>query len=174
LTLPMNLPIPRGAEEHSGQFPNPSLLYYYCLLNEQNLRPRAAVAAAMADAYSILNDKANKSPITATEFNENLVQNFRDARDVRDVGEHSPESYTNGRTELRSADTTHGLDVSGDRKRISRPLTGRHVRHGTGASPSTLVTLRNMLRERQRKKESVGSSGKFQGKNKGASRKKRK
>lgn len=36
-----------------------------------------------------------------------------------------------------------------DRKRISRPLTGRHVRQGTGASPTTLATLRSMLKERQ-------------------------
>lgn len=33
--------------------------------------------------------------------------------------------------------------------RITRPLTGRYVRHGTGASPSTLLSLRKMLEERK-------------------------
>lgn len=65
-----------------------------------------------------------------------------------------------GKAELRSADTTALLDTSGglgagpnERKRISRPLTGRHVRHGTGASPSTLLVLRKLLKERQRLRE---------------------
>jgi len=151
-------------EEGSPQFPSPSLLYYYCLLNEQNLRPRAAVAAAMADAYSILNEKANQPQMASEGFNENLAPRYRE--------DDSPEHYS-GRTELRSADTTNGLEPNGERKRISRPLTGRHVRHGTGASPSTLVTLRNMLKERQRLKESGLSGHKIQGKNKGA-RKRRK
>ena len=57
-----------------------------------------------------------------------------------------------GITELRSADTTNGMNMF-DRKRISRPLTGKHVRHGTGASPSTLVSLRNMIQQRQKLKE---------------------
>lgn len=38
------------------------------------------------------------------------------------------------------------------RKRISRPLTGKHVRNGMGASPSTLVTLRKMIQDRIRLK----------------------
>ncbi|KAH9416094.1 hypothetical protein DERP_000591 [Dermatophagoides pteronyssinus] len=56
-----------------------------------------------------------------------------------------------GITELRSADTTNGTIF--DRKRISRPLTGKHVRHGTGASPTTLLTLKNMIQQRQKLKE---------------------
>lgn len=39
------------------------------------------------------------------------------------------------------------------KKRPTRTLTGKHVRHGTGASPSTLLTLRQMIQERQRAKE---------------------
>lgn len=64
------------------------------------------------------------------------------------------DNYSDDKPELRYADTTSfgGLQdlVAGERKRISRPLTGRHVRHGTGASPATLVVLRNLLKERQR------------------------
>lgn len=73
---------------------------------------------------------------------------------------HSPDFLLNGfRTELRSADTTNGNGLLGlDRKRISRPLTGKHVRHGTGASPSTLLTLRKMIQEKQRLKD-IGPIG---------------
>ena len=39
--------------------------------------------------------------------------------------------------------------TGGNKPRISRPLTGRYVRHGTGASPSTLLSLRKMLEERK-------------------------
>lgn len=49
--------------------------------------------------------------------------------------------------------STHFNGVSGERKRISRPLTGRHVRHGTGASPATLALLRHVLQERRRVRE---------------------
>ena len=61
--------------------------------------------------------------------------------------------FVNGKTELRSADTTNGSLPCFDRKRISRPLTGKHVRHGTGASPATLVGLRNMIQQRQKLRE---------------------
>lgn len=37
-------------------------------------------------------------------------------------------------------------------KRAPRAMTGRHVRTGTGASPSTLLTLRQKIEERQRVK----------------------
>ncbi|XP_023238446.1 uncharacterized protein LOC111637235 [Centruroides sculpturatus] len=45
------------------------------------------------------------------------------------------------------------------KKRPTRTLTGKHVRHGTGASPSTLLTLRQMIQERQRAKELAQSYG---------------
>ncbi|KAI1307280.1 hypothetical protein HDE_00802 [Halotydeus destructor] len=54
------------------------------------------------------------------------------------------------KTELRSADTTNFLDLQEDKKRVSRPLTGRHVRPGTGSSPATLLVLKKWLHERQR------------------------
>ena len=48
-------------------------------------------------------------------------------------------------------------DVRGARvKRAPRPLTGRHVRPGTGASPRTLLLLRQKVLERMRRKELVG------------------
>lgn len=45
-----------------------------------------------------------------------------------------------------------------DRRRVSRPLTGRHVRSGTGASPTTLALLRQVLLERRRQRDSVNST----------------
>lgn len=39
------------------------------------------------------------------------------------------------------------------RKRAPRALTGKHVKHGTGASPATLLTLRQKIQERQRARQ---------------------
>ena len=48
-------------------------------------------------------------------------------------------------------------EVRGARvKRAPRPLTGRHVRPGTGANPRTLLLLRQKVLERMRRKELVG------------------
>ena len=41
-------------------------------------------------------------------------------------------------------------------KRAPRPLTGRHVRPGTGARPRTLLLLRQKVLERMRRKELLG------------------
>lgn len=40
-----------------------------------------------------------------------------------------------------------------DSRKAARVLTGKHVRQGTGASPATLLTLRQKIQERQRAKE---------------------
>lgn len=37
-----------------------------------------------------------------------------------------------------------------ERKKITRPLTGRYVRNGTGAAPSTLIKLREMIKEKKK------------------------
>lgn len=73
-----------------------------------------------------------------------------------------------------SSSITSNLDLNfagGERKRISRPLTGRYVRHGTGASPSTLITLRSMLQEKIQRRQSLKSGG--QTRIKGRSRRRR-
>ncbi|XP_076373502.1 uncharacterized protein LOC143258444 [Tachypleus tridentatus] len=45
-------------------------------------------------------------------------------------------------------------EVNGSvKKQPTRALTGKHVKYGTGASPSTLLTLRQKIQERQRAKE---------------------
>ncbi|KAK7063297.1 hypothetical protein SK128_023551, partial [Halocaridina rubra] len=43
------------------------------------------------------------------------------------------------------------------RKRAPRALTGKHVRPGTGASATTLLTLRQKLQERQKYREQYGT-----------------
>lgn len=149
--------------------------YYYYLIQEPAFASRAAVAVAEAYAKLLTHpnkpDKCNqqtlnKSPPIIEKFETNYISEPKRT---------SPDCIQNGsRTELRSADTTN-CSIPFDRKRISRPLTGKHVRHGTGASPSTLVSLRNMIQQRQKLKE----SGKFDpsnryGRGKGNKRVKRK
>lgn len=73
-----------------------------------------------------------------------LLRPFAAASELRSTSSDGSE------TELRLADTTELLEER--KQRITRPLTGRYVRHGTGASPETLLTLRNMIHERQRQR----------------------
>ena len=68
------------------------------------------------------------------------------------VASPAPPASSGSETELRLADTTH--ELLDERKRVTRPLTGRYVRHGTGASPATLLTLRRVIQERQRQRRS--------------------
>ncbi|KAG8194542.1 hypothetical protein JTE90_013290 [Oedothorax gibbosus] len=56
-----------------------------------------------------------------------------------------------------SGDEDSQLD--GQRKRPCRALTGKHVRQGTGASISTLLTLRQKIQERQKAKDTEPRSG---------------
>lgn len=50
-------------------------------------------------------------------------------------------------------------NTDGQRKRPCRALTGKHVRQGTGASLSTLLTLRQKIQERQKAKEHQPRNG---------------
>ncbi|XP_029835223.2 uncharacterized protein LOC8032594 [Ixodes scapularis] len=52
--------------------------------------------------------------------------------------------------ELASGLDTYNCSM---RKRAPRALTGKHVKHGTGASPATLLTLRQKIQERQRARQ---------------------
>ena len=123
--------------------------YYYYLLNQPSLASRAVATAAMAESYTKFLNPSMMGPMSPSHS--------LGGSDFHEPSLKYPSSSTfgscNGKAELRSADTTIGVDVNGERKRISRPLTGRHVRHGTGASPQTLLTLRNMIQERQKMKE---------------------
>lgn len=71
------------------------------------------------------------------------------------VASQRSESSDGSETELRLADTTELLEER--KQRMTRPLTGRYVRHGTGASPATLLSLRNMIHERQRQRSRLPS-----------------
>lgn len=93
-----------------------------------------------------------KSLSSSSSFENNgLYETKRTSPDCSQDGLIIINGGNGGITELRSADTTNGTIF--DRKRISRPLTGKHVRHGTGASPTTLLTLKNMIQQRQKLKE---------------------
>lgn len=49
-------------------------------------------------------------------------------------------------------------NVNGVEKKHNRTLTGKHVKYGTGASPSTLFTLRQKIQERQKAKDLTETS----------------
>ena len=129
--------------------------YYYYLIQEPAFASRAAVAVAETYAKLLHSNGSEEKHNGGTHFPKSSlspVDKF-DNGSLYETKRASPDFIVSGsRTELRSADTTNcGLPF--DRKRISRPLTGKHVRHGTGASPSTLVSLRNMIQQRQKLKE---------------------
>ncbi|XP_071540270.1 uncharacterized protein [Panulirus ornatus] len=63
-----------------------------------------------------------------------------------------PSSTTGGEDQ----DLSPSESCGGARKRAPRALTGKHVRPGTGASASTLLTLRQKLKERQKYRELYG------------------
>lgn len=47
------------------------------------------------------------------------------------------------------------------KRRPVRPLTGKHVRPGTGASPATLLTLRKKIQARQQQQPCTQRQGQF-------------
>ena len=143
----------------SDMMPQPMALdlyrqYYYYLMQEPAFASRAAVAVAETYAKLLSQEKFNSKHSKSPQGDKlDTGQQYESKRAP------SPDFIiSKSKTELRSADTTNG-NLPFDRKRISRPLTGKHVRHGTGASPSTLVSLRNMIQQRQKLKE----NGKFDG-----------
>lgn len=131
--------------------------YYYYLIQEPGFASRAAVA--VAETYAKLlhsnttEEKLNGGPQHFPKSASSSPVDKSENAPVYETKRASPDFVVSGsRAELRSADTTN-CGIPFDRKRISRPLTGKHVRHGTGASPSTLVRLRNMIQQRQKLKE---------------------
>ena len=139
--------------------------YYYYLMNQPALASRAVAAVAVAETYAKLLSGAHHSHNQHIDAHLDHHLDHLDHLDNSDICDNNTSIYENenqspdyllsgSRAELRSADTTNGNNgIAFDRKRISRPLTGKHVRHGTGASPSTLVSLRNMIQQRQRLKD---------------------
>jgi len=84
---------------------------------------------------------------------ENLCESSIERKEISSPHDQSPVRRDSEMT------SDYGLEsLTGDRKRISRPLTGRYVRHGTGASPSTLTCLRRMLHEKIRLRETSQSN----------------
>ena len=157
--------------------------YYYYLMQQQHEQEQSTFASrVVAETYAKLlssttktitspngNDHLDRSTTTksppigfdtknqqfngkSSSFENNgLYETKRTSPDCSQDGLIIVNDGNGGITELRSADTTNGTIF--DRKRISRPLTGKHVRHGTGASPTTLLTLKNMIQQRQKLKE---------------------
>ncbi|XP_076313445.1 uncharacterized protein LOC143226404 [Tachypleus tridentatus] len=110
-------------------------------------------------------------PWNIYEYYSKLIQTCQDsdvftqlaARNIRtsDVAVKTPSpksspsfdktaSHENNRIVNDSQSDTLSVNV---KKRVPRTLTGKHVRYGTGASLSTLQTLREKIHERQKAKE---------------------
>jgi len=53
------------------------------------------------------------------------------------------------------ADDSLIVDEGEGRKKVSRPMTGKHIRTGTGAKPSTLLELRKKIQARQQMKSAA-------------------
>jgi hypothetical protein len=47
------------------------------------------------------------------------------------------------------------VDEGDSRKKSTRPMTGKHIRTGTGAKPSTLLELRKKIHARQQMKSAA-------------------
>ncbi|XP_049845845.1 uncharacterized protein LOC126298528 [Schistocerca gregaria] len=63
-----------------------------------------------------------------------------------------PSSAIHGGADAAMApDAADKCAAESEARRRRRPLTGKHVRQGTGASPATLLTLRRKIEARQRR-----------------------
>jgi hypothetical protein len=171
----LNQNSPPAKDELSSPTANPLDLYrqyYYYLMHQPAFASRAVAAVAVAETYAKLISSVHHN--NRNLHHHNSVDKCDANTSIYENENQSPDYLLNGsRAELRSADTTNN-SISFDRKRISRPLTGKHVRHGTGASPSTLISLRNMIQQRQRLKEIGALDANKYGKGKGGKRVKRK
>ena len=100
-------------------------------------------------------------------FVQNIHENVIDGGQIS-AGPSSPAvaasiSGSDGEGEMEEEDMDAG-GFSHGKKRSPRALTGKHVRLGTGASPTTLHTLRLKIQERQRMKlvkKSIPSASAF-------------
>ncbi|XP_054723608.1 uncharacterized protein LOC129233657 [Uloborus diversus] len=77
------------------------------------------------------------------DYYQQLVQRLRE-HSTTNLRMHVPDSPT---------PTEEDMQLDAQRKRPCRALTGKHVKQGTGASISTLLTLRQKIQERQKAKE---------------------
>nr|CAD7570251.1 unnamed protein product [Timema californicum] len=106
-----------------------------------------------------------KSPVEAVELEE-VNPHLRGGRVENHLGKTTPSSpdrdsnldlpVLGGRAQHDKREPSQNLpcsspgeDSSDSKRRHGRPLTGKHVRSGTGASPATLLSLRRKIQARQ-------------------------
>lgn len=96
-------------------------------------------------------------PVDAFGYYAHLMQRIQMHKVERENGHSSTPNLSVSPTQTDeaggSADANYIFNNAQGKKRPARTLTGRHVREGTGASPSTLVSLRKAIEERQRIKK---------------------
>ena len=85
------------------------------------------------------------SPNNQQQMNFNLLYNNNNYINLPST----PSSLKDGQTNEMNSSSPINIQQE-ERKRSTRPLTGRHVRQGTGASPTTLANLKLAIKERQK------------------------
>lgn len=108
-----------------------------------------AAAAAMAAAMVDVQGDENHNHHHMSRISDHRHNSISSNREQAVVSEATPTSSPNTSPTSSSTGLTFPAS-STDKKRLNRPLTGRHVRHGTGASAQTLVKLKIMLQKRRR------------------------
>ena len=116
-------------------FSSPTLSLFHHLFGSQS-RPPPPLITTNTNQKSPLSPRLISVPFCTSSKN---IDEEEDGRDGEETDEGVQES-TSG----------DGFRTScPDRKRVTRPLTGRYVRNGTGASPSTLMRLRQMIKNKK-------------------------
>ena len=80
-----------------------------------------------------------------------MLQSFADLRKMAPKEEANNE-YNDEETRIQTDCRNLASEDESDRKRVGRPLTGKYVKNGTGASPSTLEKLKRMIRKKRKYK----------------------
>lgn len=123
--------------------------------NQMQKTKPAAFLQSLTDQYVPHYVKPlNACPVDAYGYYAHLMRRLQTHHVLENNSHHSTPNLSASPTQPDEAIPSDGNypGISG-KKRPPRALTGRHVREGTGASPSTLVSLRKAIEERQKFKK---------------------
>lgn len=99
---------------------------------------------------------SNSSPSPQRSLQSHVTSSYQTPRSPDTTNASPPNSLlvaAISSPHLNSLQGPPGSPTLPDSRKAARVLTGKHVRQGTGASPATLLTLRQKIQERQRAKE---------------------
>ncbi|XP_068082187.1 uncharacterized protein [Anabrus simplex] len=131
--------------------------------HEEELRQRLQMATALQapGEPGSDNEALLKSSWIYVGYYSQLLHRFQAQEMLRQIAlqrhRDSPEDQNIEGTSLPAPKSEVPSDDVGDiKRRQARPLTGKHVRPGTGASPATLLTLRRKIQARQQQHNPKG------------------